>query len=254
MEVNRYFLKLAYNGSSFHGWQVQQNAHSVQQEIEHALFCLSGNKPVSVTGAGRTDTGVHARCYYAHFEYDEHLDHEKLKQLVYRLNHLLPDSVAVYDAFKVHPDAHARFSALSRTYRYYICRNYDPFSTGLSWRLTIPLDIEKMNTAASMIMQYTDFTCFAKTGTQTKTNNCIVSESKWYEKDNFLIFETTANRFLRNMVRAMVGTLVEIGKGKLSLDDFRVILEKGSRSDAGQSVPACGLFLEEIAYPPEIRV
>lgn len=252
MEEFRYFLKLAYNGTPYHGWQSQKNAHSVQQEIEHALSCISGNRPIQITGAGRTDTGVHARCYYAHFDIDKHFERGELEQLVYRLNHILPDSIAVYDAFPVKPDAHARFSAISRTYRYYICRNHDPFSTGFSWRLTIPLNLDDMNEAASIIKDHSDFTCFAKTGTQTKTNICEVTESKWFIDDNFLVYETTANRFLRNMVRAMVGTLVDVGKGRTLIDDFRRILLEGTRSDAGQSVPACGLFLEDITYP-EIR-
>lgn len=250
----RYFLKLAYNGSSFHGWQAQKNAHSVQQEIEDSLFFILGNRKVLLTGAGRTDSGVHARNYYAHFDYDSLLVDPELKQLVYRLNHILPDSIAIYEAFRVKPDVHSRFSALSRTYHYYICRDYDPFALGISYRLTIPLNISLMNKAASMIMNYTNFTCFAKTGAQTKTNNCIIYQSEWMEKDNYLIYKTKANRFLRNMVRAMTGTLLDIGKGKLSLEEFRIILEKGSRSDAGQSVPACGLFLEDIEYPKEIRL
>lgn len=249
MEEFRYFLKLAYNGSTFHGWQAQKNAHSVQQEIEQALSCLNGNKPVLLTGAGRTDTGVHARNYFAHFDIDMELHPEELEQLVYRLNHILPDSVAIHYAFRVPPDAHARFSAIDRTYRYFICRNYDPFAIGLSWRLTVPLNVNLMNDAAKLIENYNDFTCFAKSGTQTKTNNCIVTASRWIERDNFLIYETTANRFLRNMVRAMVGTLVDVGKEKLSLENFRHLLEQGTRSDAGQSVPACGLFLENITYP-----
>lgn len=254
MEDYRYFLKLAYNGSTFHGWQAQKNAHSVQQEIENSLYYILGNKKILLTGAGRTDSGVHARTYYAHFDDDVLLTKQELDQIVYRLNHILPDSIAIYEAFRVKPDVHARFSALSRTYHYYICRDYDPFALGLSYRLTIPLNISLMGEAASMIMNYTDFTCFAKTGAQTKTNNCIIYESEWIEKDNYLIFKTKANRFLRNMVRAMTGTLLDIGKGKLSLEEFRIIMEKGTRSDAGQSVPACGLFLENIEYPQDIRM
>lgn len=254
MEKYRYFISLAYNGSTFHGWQTQKNANSVQQELENGLFHILGNRQVQLTGAGRTDTGVHARNYFAHFDDDVLLDEPQLKQLVYRLNHILPDSIAIYEAFRVKPDVHARFSALSRTYHYYICRDYDPFALGLSYRLTIPLNIALMNEAAALILNFTDFTCFAKTGAQTKTNNCIIYESEWIEKDNYLIFKTKANRFLRNMVRAMTGTLLDIGKGKLSLEEFMIILEKGTRSDAGQSVPACGLFLENIEYPQDIRM
>lgn len=252
MDDYRYFLKLAYNGATFHGWQAQKNAHSVQQELENCLFYLLGSKNIPLTGAGRTDTGVHAKNYFAHFNYNSKLSEKELVHLVFKLNQMLPSSIGVYDAFAVNADAHARFSAISRTYRYFICRNHDPFYTGLSWRLTIPLDIEKMMEAASIIQEYSDFTCFAKSGTQTKNNNCVVTSSEWVEKDNLLIYQTTANRFLRNMVRAMVGTLIDVGKGKKTLDEFRNILEHGTRSDAGQSVPACGLFLEDIEYPESI--
>ena len=253
MDNYRYFLKLAYNGASYHGWQAQKNAHSVQQEIENSLFYLLNSKNIPLTGAGRTDTGVHARNYFAHFEYDRLLNEHELVQLVYKLNQMLPSSIGIKEAFRVKSDAHARFSAISRTYKYYICRDYDPFTEGLSWRLTIPLDIHKMKEASLMIPDYTDFTCFAKTGAQTKTNNCIVTVSDWLEQDNLLIYQTTANRFLRNMVRAMVGTLIDVGKGKVTIPEFRNILEKGTRSDAGQSVPACGLFLEDIKFPDDIR-
>lgn len=253
MDLYRYFLKLAYNGSAYHGWQAQKNAHSVQQEIENCLYYILGSKNVSLTGAGRTDTGVHARNYYAHFNYDQLFTDQQLVQVVYKLNQMLPSSIGVKEAFNVTSEAHARFSAISRTYRYFICRDYDPFSEGITWRLTIPLNIAKMNQAAAMIMDYNDFTCFAKTGAQTKTNLCSVTESQWIQQDNLLIYQTTANRFLRNMVRAMVGTLIDVGKGKISLDEFRKILEQGTRSDAGQSVPACGLFLEDIKYPDDIR-
>lgn len=253
MNNYRYFLKLAYNGASYHGWQAQKNAHSVQQEIENSLFYILGNRNIPLTGAGRTDTGVHARNYFAHFEYDRLLTEHELVQLVYKLNQMLPSSIGIKEAFRVKSDAHARFSAISRTYKYYICRDYDPFTEGLSWRLTIPLDILKMKEASLLIPDYTDFTCFAKTGAQTKTNNCIVTVSDWLEQDNLLIYQTTSNRFLRNMVRAMVGTLIDVGKGKVTIPEFRNILEKGTRSDAGQSVPACGLFLEDIKFPDDIR-
>lgn len=254
METYRYFLRIAYNGTDYHGWQIQKNAHSVQQEIENALFCILGQKHTPITGAGRTDTGVHAKKYYAQFDLDTLLSDIQLDQLVYRLNHLTPHSIGIYEAFVVNPMAHARFSALTRTYNYYICRDHDPFAVGYSYRLTIPLNIELMNIAANDILLYSDFTCFAKTGTQTKTNLCQVTESIWSVNDNYLVYTTTANRFLRNMVRAMVGTLIEVGKEKLSIDQFNQILKHGTRSDAGQSVPACGLFLTEITYPENIRI
>jgi tRNA pseudouridine38-40 synthase len=254
MENYRYFLTLAYNGSQFHGWQAQKNAHSVQQEIEKALFYILNKKTIPITGAGRTDTGVHARKYTAHFDLDVLLSDAELTRLIYRLNHLLPASIGIFDAYRVLPDAHARFSALSRTYRYYICRNHDPFSEGLSYRLTVALNLDLMNEASSLIIESKDFTCFAKTGTQTKTNVCNVTKCEWELNDNYLIFTTQANRFLRNMVRAMIGTLIDVGKEKITIKEFRQILNNGTRSDAGQSVPACGLFLEEIEYPANIRM
>lgn len=244
----RYFIEMAYNGATFHGWQSQNNAVTVQSETEKALSLLLHSK-TGITGAGRTDTGVHARRYYAHFDYDSPLDELTLQNIAYRMNHLLPQSIAIYKIFRVQDDLHARFSALSRTYKYYICRNHDPFALGFSYRLTIPLNIELMNQAATELLRYKDFTCFTKSGTQNSTNICSVFESFWEEQGNFLIYTTKANRFLRNMVRAMVGTLIDVGKNKLTMDDFRHILMNGTRSDAGQSVPACGLFLEDIEYP-----
>ncbi|MFA6949950.1 MAG: tRNA pseudouridine(38-40) synthase TruA [Lentimicrobiaceae bacterium] len=254
MNGTRYFLKLAYNGSSFHGWQSQINAHTVQKELENCLSLILQNKEISVTGAGRTDTGVHARVFYAHFDYYILLTATELKHLMYRLNHVLPDSIAVQEIFAVKSDVHARFSAISRTYRYYICRTYDPFAVGMSYKYTVPLNIELMQKAAILIKDYTDFTCFAKTGTQTTTNICTIYESEWVQEGNMLIYKTKANRYLRNMVRAMVGTLIDVGKEKLTLAEFTKILQNGTRSDAGQSVPACGLFLEDVEYPDDIRL
>ncbi|HLN53886.1 MAG TPA: tRNA pseudouridine(38-40) synthase TruA [Lentimicrobium sp.] len=254
METYRYFLNLAYNGASFHGWQLQKNAHSVQSELEEALFYCLNKKAIKLTGAGRTDAGVHARNYYAHFDHDEKLSNEDLNQLVYHLNQILPESIGVYGAFNVRADAHARFSALSRTYKYYICRDHDPFKAGISYRLTIPLDIGKLQEASQMILSYMDFTCFTKSGANTTSNICTVYQSFWEQHGNMLVYQTRANRFLRNMVRAMVGTLIDIGKGRTSLEEFANILEKGTRSDAGQSVPACGLFLENIDYPDDIKI
>lgn len=248
MATFRYFIHIAYNGAPFHGWQSQNNANTIQNEIEKALKVLL-RQDIGVTGAGRTDTGVHARKYFAHFDFPDLLEEVRLQDLTYRLNHLLPDSIAIYQVFSVDINLHARFSATSRKYKYYICRNYDPFALGLSYRLTIPLDIAVMQQGASEIMLYNDFTCFAKTGTQNKTNLCTVYESYWEERDSLLIYTTSANRFLRNMVRAMVGTLLELGKHRISMEEFRMILREGTRSDAGQSVPACGLFLEDILYP-----
>ena len=248
----RFFIHLAYNGSGFHGWQLQQNAHTVQQELQNALSVLTGNS-VSLTGAGRTDTGVHARNFYAHFNLDYLLDKSELHQLEFKLNRFLPSSILVIEIFRVKPDIHARFSAISRIYRYYISQRKDPFSSDLSWIYTSRLDLEMMKAAAGILMEYKDFTCFSKSGTQTSTNDCTIFESYFEQKNHLLIYHVKANRFLRNMVRAIVGTMIEAGKGNLDTDSLRNLIENGTRSDAGMSVPANGLFLEEIEYPVDIR-
>ncbi len=252
MENYRYFIHLSYNGAGFHGWQLQPNAHTVQQELQNAVSILMGN-PVLLTGAGRTDTGVHARNFYAHFEIDYRLDKDELFQLAFKLNRFLPVSILVIDIFRVKPDIHARFSAISRTYRYYISQRKDPFSSDLSWIYTSRLDIEMMQSAAGILKEYKDFTCFSKTGTQNSTNDCKIFESCIEQKNYLLIYHVKANRFLRNMVRAIVGTMIEVGKGNLDIDSLRNLIENGTRSDAGMSVPANGLFLEEVEYPEDIR-
>ncbi len=254
MDAHRYFIKLAYDGSTWHGWQQQKNAGSVQEEIAKALFFVLNRQQVELTGAGRTDTGVHARNFYAHFDLNQRLSPDDLEHMVYHLNRILPASIGIYDAFEVKPDVHARFSAISRTYKYYIARDYNPFSVNFSYRYTLPLDVDMMNRAGAMIVQHKDFTCFTKSGTQTTNNLCTVYEASWATSHGVLVFTTRANRFLRNMVRAMVGTMLDIGKGKRTLEDLRIILDRGTRSDAGQSVPARGLFLEDIAYSDDIRV
>ncbi|MBK6964180.1 MAG: tRNA pseudouridine(38-40) synthase TruA [Bacteroidales bacterium] len=253
MESFRYFLEFAYNGSGFHGWQMQPNAHTVQEQMQHALSMILGN-PVMLTGAGRTDTGVHARCFFAHFDSGEWMDVTALALLVARLNRFLPSSIAIYNAYSVKPDIHARFSALSRTYRYYISRKKDPFSVDFSWNYTAKLDVDSMKIAAETLLEYKDFTCFTKSHTQTLTNDCLIYESNFMEEGSMLIYHVKANRFLRNMVRAIVGTMIEVGKGTIDSARLRGIIEKGTRSDAGMSVPACGLFLEDIEYPPDIRL
>ncbi|NTW24649.1 MAG: tRNA pseudouridine(38-40) synthase TruA [Lentimicrobium sp.] len=252
MESYRYFIQLAYNGSGFHGWQIQPNAHTVQAEIQQALSLIAAAS-IELTGAGRTDTGVHARQFFAHFDRENLMDTAELFQLAYKLNRFLPSSILINEIFRVQPDIHARFSAITRTYRYYISRQKDPFSNSLSWIYTTDLDVDVMQQAAEIIKEYTDFTCFSKTRTQTKTNDCAIFESYFEQKGPLLIYHVKANRFLRNMVRAIVGTLQEVGKGNIGIEDFRMIIEKGTRSDAGMSVPACGLFLEEIEYPEGFR-
>lgn len=253
MEMYRYFLHLAYDGTAYHGWQVQPNATTIQQIIEDSLSLLLREK-IQVTGAGRTDTGVHARNYYAHFDTSLFYEEEGLEQLVYRINRISPKDIVVFSAFRVIDDAHARFSALSRTYKYYISRGKNPFYNLYSLQFTGNLDINLMNQAAAKLMTYRDFSCFSKSGTDTSTNICSISESCFIEQDNLLIYHVKANRFLRNMVRAIMGTLLEIGKGKLDLIEMDQILKSGNRSEAGESVPAKGLFLEDVSYPPDIRL
>lgn len=237
-------MHLAYNGAPFCGWQRQPNAPSVQQRLEEAL-ALVLRAPVPITGAGRTDTGVHARCMYAHFDWDQTLP----QQLLRSLNHLCGKDIALYDIFPVSDDMHARFSATSRTYRYYVSMVKDPFLYPYSWFCPAPLDIEAMNRAAAVLIQTEDFTSFAKLHTDTKTNICHVTEARWEADARSAVFTITADRFLRNMVRAVVGTLVEVGRGKLSLPQFKDVIERRDRCAAGNSMPPQALFLERITYP-----
>ncbi len=236
---------MAYHGGQYHGWQVQENAHTVQAEMEEKLYVMLGEQ-VSITGCGRTDTGVHAREFYAHFDMEKPLEDEK--ELAFRLNAFLPGDIVIFDIFPVDQELHARFSAVIRTYRYYISRRKDPFYRDLQYEYTGPLDIESMKEASRFLFGKQDFTSFSKLHTQTATNICTVTGAFWTEDDHRLIFTITADRFLRNMVRAIVGTLVEVGKGKLQPGDVKKIIEARDRSQAGFSVPAKGLFLEKVKY------
>ena len=241
----RYFVTLSYDGTRYHGWQIQPNGDSIQERLQGALSTLL-RAEISVTGAGRTDAGVHARMMVAHFDYEEALDGQ---QLCYKLNRLLPYDIAVQKVEQVADDLHARFSATSRTYHYYIHTVKDPFSRAYSCELHYPLDFKKMNEAAAMLLNYEDFGAFCKSGADVKTTLCQVtaaerhqtSPSTWY-------FEITANRFLRNMVRAVVGTLVDVGRGRLSLEEFQKVIEGKRRTEAGESMPGNALFLEDIKY------
>lgn len=244
--MKRYFIHLAYNGKNYHGWQMQENAYSVQAEINEKLSLLL-RKTINVVGCGRTDAGVHAREYFAHFEIDK-LDF-KPEELTGKLNNFLSQDIVIHRIFEVKPEMHARFSATSRTYRYYISRRKNPFLLGLSYFYHLPLNTVEMTKASQILLDYTDFTSFSKLHTQTNTNNCKISFAAWEETDEMLIFTITADRFLRNMVRAIVGTLLEIGKGKMEASDIKNIIEMKNRSEAGFSVPAEGLFLERIEYP-----
>jgi len=243
--MQRYFIKLAYNGSNYHGWQMQDNAHSVQAEITDKLSLLLKEK-IGIVGCGRTDTGVHAREFYAHFEILElRLDE---KDLIYKLNNFLPSNIVIYDIYKVATDMHSRFSAISRTYKYYISLNKDPFNDNTSYFFNGELDIEAMRKACKYLYVYTDFTSFSKLHTQTTTNNCDIQLAQIELVNSDIVFTIRADRFLRNMVRAIVGTLIEIGKSKIMPEEMNNIIIAKDRSKAGFSVPAHGLFLEKVSY------
>ncbi|RYJ45143.1 tRNA pseudouridine(38-40) synthase TruA [Flavobacterium beibuense] len=241
----RYFIEFAYNGKNYHGWQYQPHSISVQEVLNKALSTLL-KQPIDVTGAGRTDTGVHAKQMYAHFDYDSVINSDFLTQ---KLNSFLPKDIVVYRLIPLHDDAHARFDATSRTYEYHIHTFKDAFIGEGSWFHFHPLDMDKMNEAAKILFEYKDFKCFSKTHTDVRTFNCVIMEANWKKEGNNLVFTVAADRFLRNMVRAIVGTLVNVGLGKITLQDFREIIESRDRNKAGFSVPAHGLYLTKVAYP-----
>jgi len=247
----RYFIELCYDGTHYHGWQIQKNAVSVQEVLNKALSTIL-RQPVETTGCGRTDTGVHAREFFAHFDI-ETMDHGQWtvdNTTLRSVNAVLPDDIAAKNIFSVAPDAHARFDASMRTYEYHIHFNKDPFKNGYSWELRDRPDLELMNEAAQIMMQYTDFGCFSKSNTQVKTNNCKITKARWALNGEGIIFTISADRFLRNMVRAIVGTLIMVGRKEIEPEAVRQIIESKNRSNAGTSVPACGLFLTQIVYPP----
>lgn len=247
--MQRYFIYLAYEGTNYHGWQVQPNGVSVQECLQKALSTLL-RVETEVVGAGRTDAGVHAKLMVAHF--DSEKEDLNLALLTDKLNRLLPPDISVYRVCKVHPEAHARFDALSRTYKYYITSVKSPFNRHLKWRMHGSLNYELMNEAAKILFEYTDFTSFSKLHTDVKTNNCKIMQAEWIQEDETTwVFTVKADRFLRNMVRAIVGTLVEVGRGKMSIEEFRKVIEQKDRCKAGASVPGHALFLVDIEYPAE---
>jgi tRNA pseudouridine38-40 synthase len=244
--TQRYFIELAYKGTNFHGWQVQPNGITVQGNLEKALSVIT-REPISVTGAGRTDTGVHASYFVAHFDSEKSsLDHP---DFVHKLNSFLSNDIVIFSCSKVAAEAHARFDAISRTYHYHLNLLKDPFSLETSWHFFKQPDIDLMNEASRILFEYTDFTSFSKLHTDVKTNNCKILQAEWRQNGSEIIFIVKADRFLRNMVRALVGTILEVGIGKLDLAGFRKIIEMKNRSAAGLSVPAHGLFLVDVEYP-----
>ncbi len=245
----RYFIELSYNGKNYHGWQIQPNEISIQETIEKALSLLLKVR-VAVIGCGRTDTGVHASQFFLHFDYKMAIDKEKLK---FKLNSFLPEDIAIFQIISVIDEAHARFQAVSRSYQYKVSLEKNVFLKDLSLEFSqTVLDVDLMNKASDMLLNYTDFKCFSKTKTDVKTYQCEVTEAYWELKKNQLIFNISANRFLRNMVRAIVGTLLEVGKGRMSLDGFKTVIESRDRKKAGASVKAKGLFLTAVVYPEHI--
>jgi tRNA pseudouridine38-40 synthase len=245
---HRYFIELAYDGGNYHGWQSQPNAVAVQQVLDKALSIVL-RQPIETLGCGRTDTGVHATEFFAHFDLADRSLMTDAGTFLRSINSVLPHDIAIKNIIPVHAEAHARFDATLRSYQYHIHFNKDPFKYGYSWLLRDEPDLELMNRAAEIIMEHIDFSCFSKSNTQVKTNNCKISRAEWVKTDKGIVFHISADRFLRNMVRAIVGTLIMVGKKEISPEAVREIIESKNRSNAGTSVPACGLYLTAVVYP-----
>ena len=246
--MSRYFIHLAYNGAAYNGWQTQPGLPTVQQTLEEGLSTLL-RQHIAVVGCGRTDTGVHASDFYAHFDSVESGMLNAESDLVFKLNNYLPPDIAIFSILPVADNAHARFDATARTYQYHVSDRRLPFRQGQYCRIWFRPDIDRMNEAAAVLMQYDDFTSFAKLHTQVKTNICHLSEAHWDAVGDEFVFTIRSNRFLRNMVRSVTGTLLDVGRGKLTIGDLREIIEKKDRCAAGVSMPACGLFLTKVEYP-----
>lgn len=245
----RYFIEIAYNGKNYHGWQVQPNAISVQAVLNDCLIKLL-RVNVHVVGAGRTDTGVHAKQLFAHFDLIQKVD--DIPSFLIRLNSFLPKDIAAKSLRVVRQEAHARFDAIARTYEYFVAQEKNPFQENSAYLVHKSLNIEAMNKAAKYLFNFKDFTSFSKSDTQTKTNNCEIMQAYWEKRGELLVFTVQADRFLRNMVRAIVGTLLEVGLGKITNDEFIEVIESKDRSNAGASVPAHALYLLNVSYPKEV--
>ncbi len=250
-------MELGYNGQAYHGWQTQPGDTTVQETVENALSTLLRNN-IQVVGCGRTDAGVHASQFFLHFDLEKELGAQNTlnkDELVFKLNSILPDDIAVYGVFGVKDDVHARFHAISRSYQYKIFEGKSPFLKGLVWqKRVLNLDVERMNQSASLLLDYSDFKSFSRSKTDVKTYICRVEEAVWKLEDDLLVFHITADRFLRNMVRAIVGTLIEIGQGKREVEDMKRVIESRDRTMAGPSVKAEGLYLSQVRYPENIRI
>jgi len=248
----RYFIKISFTGTGYHGWQSQTNADKTVQQ-----FCVKAMEkilrhPVSLQGAGRTDAGVHAEELYAHFDTPKEDMVINRETWLYKFNSVIPFSIAFNDIIAVKLESHARFDAILRTYKYVITTQKDPFLIDFAYHFPHKLDVKKMNEACRLLKEYKDFSSFKKTHTQNKTDICTIKYAHWEKQDEKLIFTITANRFLRNMVRAIVGTMINVGNGKCTVEDFCRIIENKNRSRAGASVPACGLYLTKIEYPQKV--
>ena len=241
----RFFIQLSYNGTNYHGWQIQPNATSVQETLTKALSVVLNKKDIEIMGAGRTDSGVHASQMYAHFDYENEIDSQTI---VHKLNSFLPKDIAASNIILVDENAHARFDATQRTYEYKINSSKNVFLDKLSWYYNKELNVNAMNESAELLLKFIDFQCFSKVHTDVNTFNCSITEAFWKTENDQLIFTISADRFLRNMVRSIVGTLVYVGLGKISKADFQTIIESKDRKKAGFSVPAHGLYLTKIKY------
>jgi len=248
--TNRYLIIISFKGTCYHGWQIQENAITVQFMLEQALYKITGES-IKTTGAGRTDAGVHAKFFSLHIN-SRHELFNYASIFLYKINSVLPEDISVLGLHEVGSEFHARFSALSRIYEYRLCRNKDPFLIDFAWRYERDLDINRMNEAASLLCKYDDFTSFSKLHSNTKTNYCKVFYASWREDGSSMVFKIKADRFLRNMVRAIVGTLIEVGRGKINIMQFREIIESKDRGKAKYSAPAKGLFLTSVEYPQSI--
>jgi tRNA pseudouridine38-40 synthase len=247
----RYFIEIAYKGTNYHGWQFQPNAITIQELINNALSLIF-KQTINIVGAGRTDAGVHAAQLFAHLDLEEEFNKDEVQ---YKLNSLLPKDIVILNILKVIEDAHARFNAVSRSYQYKIYFGKNPFLIDTTWQIiNKKLNVDLMNEAAKILLTYTNFKCFSRSNTDVRTYNCDVTKAIWVQENKSLIFHITADRFLRNMVRAVVGTLIEVGTGKTTLEEFKIIIESKDRKNAGPSAPAQGLFLTEVNYPKNIFI
>lgn len=244
----RYFIEIAYNGKNYFGWQRQPEQISVQQVLEETLSTVM-REEIKIFGAGRTDTGVHAKQLFAHFDFDKI---ENKAALIFRLNSFLPNDISIQNIYEVKEDAHARFHAVEREYEYIVSLQKNPFLQDFSFQINNQPNLNLMNQAAEMLLSHRDFQCFSRSNTDVKTYNCVITKADWKLDDNKLVFNIKADRFLRNMVRAIVGTLLDVGLGKISIDDFQKILNSKNRTIAGASAPSRGLYLVKVQYPESI--